>query len=160
MAKMLSEQNLKKLEELKKRYPTTKALLLPVLWMAQEQFGWISLDTMKYVADLLNLPFHHVYGVVTFYTMFNSKPIGKYHIQVCTNVSCMLRGAENIRDHICRRLNVGINETTPDRTFTVTEVECLGSCGTAPMVQVNNDEYYDNLNLEKVNKLLEDWSKK
>src|SRR5712692_7119965 len=99
---MFSEANLKKVEELKKRYPTTQALTLPVLWIAQEQFGWISADVMKYVAGLLNVPVGHIYGVVTFYTMFNPRPMGKYHLQVCTNVSCQLRGAEKLLDHVCR----------------------------------------------------------
>ncbi|MGA2622784.1 MAG: NADH-quinone oxidoreductase subunit NuoE [Bacteroidota bacterium] len=150
---MLSEENLKKIEELKKRYPTAKALVLPVLWMAQEQFGWISPETMKYVAGLLNVPLGHIYGVVTFYTMFNTKPVGKYHVQVCTNVSCQLLGADKLTEHICARLKVKPGETTPDKKFTVTEVECLGSCGTAPMMQVN-DEYYEGLTTEAVDKLL------
>lgn len=150
---MLSEENLKKLEKLKKQYPTKKALTLPVLWMAQEQFGWISPQVMKYVAELLELPVSQVYGVVTFYTMFNTRPVGKYHLQVCTNVSCQLLGAEKLTDHICHRLNVTIGETTGDKKFTVSEVECLGSCGTAPMMQVN-EEYYENLSREKVDTIL------
>jgi NADH-quinone oxidoreductase subunit E len=153
---MLSAENLKKIEELRKCYPTTKALTLPVLWMVQEQFGWISPDAMKYVAELLALPVHHVYGVVTFYTMFNTKPVGKYHIQVCTNVSCQLRGAEKIAGHICKRLGVKPGETTSDNKFTVTEVECLGSCGTAPMMQVNN-EYYENLSDGTIDTLLSEF---
>ncbi len=150
---MLSEDNLKKIQELKKRYPTAKALALPVLWIAQEQFGWISPETMKYVAGLLNVPLGHIYGVVTFYTMFNTKPVGKYHVQVCTNVSCQLLGAEKLTEHICTRLKVKPGETTADKKFTVTEVECLGSCGTAPMMQVN-DEYYEGLTTEAVDKVL------
>ncbi len=150
---MFTEQNLQKLETLKKQYPTTKALTLPALWMAQEQFGWISPETMQYIAALLNLPVAHVYGVVTFYTMFNTKPVGKYHLQVCTNISCQLRGAEKLAGHICEKLHVNMGETTADKRFTVVEVECLGSCGTAPMMQVN-DEYYENLTAEKVDKLL------
>ena len=150
---MFSEENLKRIEALKRRYPTTKALMLPVLWMAQKQFGWISPETMRYIARLLNLPSSHVYGVVSFYTMFNSKPVGKHHLQICTNVSCQLLGAENIADHVCKRLSLKIGQTTPDKKFTVTEVECLGSCGTAPMMQVN-DDYYENLTLEKIDMLL------
>jgi NADH-quinone oxidoreductase E subunit len=153
---MFTQENLNKLEELKKRYPATKALTLPVLWMAQEQFGWISPDVMKYVAGLLNLPVHHVYGVVTFYTMFNTRPVGKYHLQVCTNVSCQLRGAERIVDHVCQRLGVRMGELTADKKFSVVEVECLGSCGTAPMMQVN-DDYHENLTNEKVDKLLSEF---
>jgi NADH-quinone oxidoreductase E subunit len=150
---MLNTESLQKLELLKKQFPTPKALTLPVLWMIQDQYGWISPDAMKYVAELLDLPVRHVYGVVTFYTMFNTKPVGKYHVQVCTNVSCQLLGAEKIFDHVCKRLNVALGETTEDSRFTVTEVECLGSCGTAPMMQVN-EEYYENLTQEKVDKLL------
>ncbi len=154
-APQFSEENLKKLEELKKRYPTTKALVLPVLWLAQEQFGWISGETLRYIAGLLNVPVSHLYGVLTFYTMYNAKPVGKYHLQVCTNVSCMLRGGEALRDRICQTLNIGIGETTPDGRFTVSEVECLGSCGTAPMLQAN-DRYYENLNPADVDRLLEE----
>ncbi len=149
-----SEENLKKLEDLKKRYPTTKALVLPVLWLAQEQFGWISGETLKYVSGLLDVPVSHLYGVLTFYTMYNAKPVGKFHLQVCTNVSCMLRGAETLRDRICEKLNIGVGETTPDGRFTVSEVECLGSCGTAPMLQAN-DRFYENLNPADVDRLLE-----
>jgi NADH-quinone oxidoreductase subunit E len=151
---MLSEENLKKIEVLKPRFQTTQALTLPVLWMIQQQYGWISSEAMQYVAQLLNVPVSHVYGVVTFYTMYNQQPIGKYHLQVCTNVSCMLNGGEELRDHICKRLGVKLGETTSDNRFTVTEVECLGSCGTAPMMQVN-DDYFENLTLEQVDELLE-----
>ena len=150
---MFTKENLDKIEKLKKQYPTAKALTLPVLWMAQEQFGWISPETMKYVAQLLNLPVSHIYGVVTFYTMFNARQVGRYHVQVCTNISCQLLGAEKLADHICHRLNINMGETTPDKKFTLSEVECLGSCGTAPMIQVN-EEYYENLSNEEVDKIL------
>jgi NADH-quinone oxidoreductase E subunit len=150
---MLTESQHKTLDELRKRYPTTKALTLHLLWMVQENEGWISEDSMKEVAGLLDLPFSHVYGVVSFYTMFNRKPVGKHHVQVCTNVSCQLRGAEKLLDHVCERLRVKVGETTADKKFTVTEVECLGSCGTAPMMQVN-DDFHENLSLEKADHLL------
>ncbi len=155
---MFTEENLRKVEEIKKRYPKPMAALLPVLWLAQEQFGWISEDVMHYIADLLGIPFNHVLGVVTFYTMYNRKPVGKYHIQVCANVSCMLRGSDNLIEHIEHRLGVKVGETTPDKMFTLSEVECLGSCGTAPMMQVNND-YYDNLTAERIDNLLEEFKK-
>lgn len=151
---MFTEENVKKVEEIKKRYPTTMAALLPVLWIAQEQFGWISEEVMHYVADLLALPFEHVLGVVTFYTMFNRKPVGKYHLQVCANVSCMLRGSDNLVEYLERKLGVRTGETTPDKMFTLSEVECLGSCGTAPMMQVNND-YYENLTAAEVDHILD-----
>jgi NADH-quinone oxidoreductase subunit E len=150
---MLSPENLKKLDELRKRFPNAKPLTLPVLWMIQKEHGWISPEAMRYVAGLIGVPLPHVYGVVTFYTMFNTKPVGKYHLQVCTNVSCMLRGGDELRDHLCRRLGIAPGETTPDSRFTVTEVECLGSCGTAPMMQVN-DAYHENLSAERLNTLL------
>ncbi len=151
---MFTEENLRKVEEIKRRYPNQMAAVLPVLWLAQEQFGWISEEVMHYVAELLAVPFSHILGVVTFYTMFNKKPVGKYHIQVCANVSCMLRGSDNLVEHLERELGVRVGETTPDQIFTLDEVECLGSCGTAPMMQVN-DDYYDNLTPEKIDRLLD-----
>ncbi len=150
---MLTKENLEKFEQLKSSYPTKKALTLHVLWMAQEQFGWISPETMKYAAGLLDVPLQHVYGVVTFYTMFNTTPVGKYHLQVCTNVSCMLRGAERLCSRITQRLGIKVGETSPDRKFTLTEVECLGSCGTAPMLQLN-DDFQENLSEAKLDQLL------
>ena len=140
----LSPDRLARLEKLKTLYPTKKSLTLPVLWMAQEQFGWISPETMKYVAGLLDLPLQHIFGVVTFYTMFNTKPVGTYHLQVCTNISCMLRGSDELCEGISRRLGIRIGETTQDNKFTLSRVECLGSCGSAPMMQVN-DDYHENL---------------
>ena len=150
---MLSEQNLKKVEELKQRFPTTKPLTLPVLWMIQEQHGYISQEAMRYVAQLLNVTYGHVYGVVSFYSMYNDRPVGRYHLQVCTNISCMLRGAEKICDRVSRKLGIRVGETTTDKKFTLSEVECLGSCGTAPMMQIN-DDYYEDLNEERVDRIL------
>ena len=150
---MLTEQNLKKIEEIKKRYPTAKAALLPTLWIAQDQYGWISQETMKEVASLLNLPYGHVLGVVSFYSMFYDKPIGKYHLQVCTNVSCQLLGSEKIVDYLSKKCNLKVDETSADGKYTLSEVECLGSCGTAPMMQIN-DEYYENLTKEKIDHIL------
>jgi NADH-quinone oxidoreductase subunit E len=151
---MLSESNQKKVEELKLRYPTSQALLLPVLWIVQEQEGFISEDSMKYVATLLNIPFGHVLGVVTFYTMLNRNKLGKHHIEVCTNVSCMLRGSGKILEHIEKRLGIKVGETSKDQKWTLSEVECMGSCGSAPMLSIG-DTYYENLTLEKVDKLID-----
>jgi NADH-quinone oxidoreductase subunit E len=150
---MLSEQSLKKIEELKKRYPRPQPVVLAALWMWQEENGWISREGMVEVAGLLGIPEHHVYGVVSFYTMFNSTPVGRHKIEVCTNVSCMLRNSDRIVKHIQESLNVGVGETTPDGRFTLVEAECLGSCGTAPMMQVG-DEYYENLDEAKVDAIL------
>jgi NADH-quinone oxidoreductase subunit E len=150
---MLSEQHIAKIEELKKRYPRPQPVVLAALWMWQEEHGWISKEGIVEVARLLGLPEHHVYGVVSFYTMFNTRPVGRHKIEVCTNVSCMLRKSDRILDHIRTRLNVGAGETTPDGRFTLVEAECLGSCGTAPMMQVG-DEYYENLDEAKVDAIL------
>jgi NADH-quinone oxidoreductase E subunit len=152
---MLSEENLKKIEELKKSYPTAQALVLPVLWMIQEEHGYISEESMKYAAQLLDVPFAHVLGVVTFYTMFHSTPVGKHHIEVCTNVSCMLRGSEKIVELLEKRLGIGLGETSKDKKWTLSEVECMGSCGTAPMLAVG-EEYHENLTPEKLEQVLSD----
>jgi NADH-quinone oxidoreductase subunit E len=151
---MLNEENQKRIEELRKRYPTSQALVLPVLWMVQEQEGYISEDSMKYVAALLHIPFGHILGVVSFYTMLQKNRIGKHHIEVCTNVSCMLRGSGKILEHIEQRLCVTVGETSPDKKWTLSEAECMGSCGTAPMLAIG-DEYYENLTLEKIDKLID-----
>ena len=123
--------------------------------MVQEKEGWISEDSMKYVGDLLSIPYEHILGVVTFYTMFNSKPVGKIHLQVCTNVSCMLKGGYELFKYISDKLGIKNKDVTKDGVFSIEEVECLGSCATAPMMQVNNREFYENLTKEKVDKLIE-----
>jgi NADH-quinone oxidoreductase subunit E len=150
---MLSELNLKKLDGLKKYYKTSQALVLPALWMAQQEQGFISEEAMKHVSQLLNVPYGHILGVVTFYTMFHSKPIGKHHIEVCTNVSCMLRGSGRIVEHLEQRLGIKMGETSKDKKWSLSETECMGSCGTAPMVAVG-EEYYENLTPEQVDKIL------
>lgn len=150
---MFSEQQLKRIEELKQRYQHPQSVVLEALWMWQDMHGWISEDGMKYVAGLLGIPYHDVYGVVTFYTMFNRKPVGKHKIEVCTNISCMLRGSDRIVEHLESRLRIHLGETTPDKLYTLVEAECLGSCGTAPMMQVG-DEYYENLDVATVDKIV------
>jgi NADH-quinone oxidoreductase E subunit len=150
---MLTEENLKKVEEIRKRYPVAQAALLPVLWIAQEQEGWISEEMMRYVGKLLDLPFGHVLGVVTFYSMYNSRKLGKYHIEVCTNVSCMLRGSDKILETIEHRCGVKPGQTSADGKWTVSEVECMGACGGAPMLSIG-EEYYEDLTPEKTEKIL------
>jgi NADH-quinone oxidoreductase subunit E len=149
----LSSRSLEQIETLKKRYQHPQSVVLAALWLWQEEHGWISAEGMKYIADLLGIPAHHVYGVVTFYTMYNDKPSGKYKIEVCTNVSCMLRGCDSILHHLEMKLNIRCGETTADNKFTLVEAECLGSCGTAPMMQIG-DEYHENLDLTKVDRIL------
>ena len=151
---MFTEEELKKLDEIKSHYLDNKSALLPALWMIQEKYGWISTDNMKYIGDLLNVPYEHILGVVSFYTMFNEKPVGKYNLQICTNVSCMLRGGYELFRYISEKLGIKNKETTNDGMFTIEEVECLGSCATAPMMQVNNKEFYENLTPEKIDELI------
>jgi len=152
---MLTQENKNKIDALKKQFPDTRSITISALHIAQEQYGWVSEDSMKEIASLLNLPESHVIGVATFYSMFNKKPVGKFHIQVCTNISCQLLGAEKISQYLCKKLNIKVGETTSDKKFTVSEVECLGSCGTAPMMQVN-DDYHENLTPEKIDHILQD----
>ncbi len=135
------------------RYPNKESALLPTLHLVQEVWGWISPEAVLYVGSLLDLSPATVFGVVSFYNMYNQKPVGKYHLQVCTNLSCMVRRAYDIYDHLCDKLAVNPGATTKDGQFTVVEVECLGSCGTAPVVQVNND-YHENMDVEKMDALL------
>ena len=153
---MLNDANIKKIDELRKRYPTAQALVLPVLWIVQEQEGYISEDSMRYVAALLGLPFGHILGVVTFYTMLHSKPAGKHHIEICTNVSCMLRGSGKILEYLEKKLGIKAGEVSPDKRWSLAEAECMGSCGTAPMIAVG-DEYYENLTIAKIDALLENF---
>ena len=144
-----SAKNLKKIEEILAKYPAKKPAVMPVLYLAQEQNGWISGEVMEEVAKVLDMHPEEVLGIVTFYTMYFQKPMGKYHIQVCTNVSCMLRGAYDIYDKVKEKLGIDNMEVTKDQVFSLEEVECMGSCGTAPMIAVNED-YYENLDKEKV----------
>lgn len=150
---MFSPEQLTHIDELKKRYQNPQAVVLAALWIWQEQHGWVSEEGMKEVANLLGVPYHHIYGVVTFYTMYNQKPMGKYKIEVCTNVSCMLRGCDKIINRIEQKLGITLGRPDPDAKYTLIEAECLGSCGTAPMMQVG-DEYYENLDEAKVDAVL------
>lgn len=153
---VFDENELKTVQYHISKYPKPMAAVMPLLWMIQNKYGWISTDAMKYVGDLLGLPHDHVLGVATFYTMYFKRPMGKDHLQICTNVSCMLRGGYEIYNHVSGKLKIKNKEITEDKMFSIEEVECLGSCGTAPMLQVSNREYYENLTIESVDKLLED----
>ena len=148
------EEVKKRFEHLLTLYPTKEAVLLPTLHLVQETWGWISPEAVLYVGGLLDLSPATVFGVVSFYDMYNQKPVGKYQLRVCTNLSCMVTNAYDIYEHLCDRLQVSPHETTKDGLYTVVEVECLGSCGTAPVVQVNND-YHENMSVERMDALLE-----
>ena len=151
-----SEAALAEYRELLTHYPTRQAALLPTLWIAQREFGWLSSEAMMYVANLMELPPSHVRGVVTFYTMFYQQPVGKWHIEVCTNLSCRLRGADQIVDTIKEKLAIHVGQTTSDKKFTLSRAECLASCGTAPMLQLNHDLFYENLTPESTLKLIDE----
>lgn len=147
-------ENKKKFEDLLTRYPNKEAALLPALWLAQNQHGYLPLDVQEYVAKLIGVSAAHVYGVVTFYTMFKDKPVGKYHLGVCRTLSCALCGGEDLVRHIERRYKIKNNEVTPDGRFSLEEMECLASCGTAPAMMVN-EGYFENVTAEKLDQLLD-----
>jgi len=132
---------------------------MPVLYLGQEQNGWISKEVMIEIASVLEITEEEVFGVVTFYTMFFEKPMGKNHLQVCTNVSCMLRGGYEIYQQVKEKLGIDNMEVTEDQKFSLEEVECMGSCGTAPMMAVNED-YFEDLTAEKVNEIIESLKEK
>jgi NADH-quinone oxidoreductase subunit E len=143
------------------RYPDgkQKSALLPVLHIAQAEFdGWLSSDVMDYVASILNIQPIEVYEVASFYSMYNLKPVGKCLLEVCRTSSCWIRGAEDVVKHIEKRLGIKEGETTEDGMFTLKTVECLGSCGTAPMLMCGA-QFHENLTLEKVDTLLENLKK-
>ena len=150
-----SSKNLQKIEQLKKKYPKDEALTLPLLWIAQYQEGHISIDMIKEVAQYCNKSAMEVYSVASFYTMFNLQPVGKYHIQVCKTLSCKLCGQEDIFSSLKNILDINTNQTTDDNLFTLSQVECLGSCGTSPVMEIN-DKYYENLTPQKVEDIIEE----
>ena len=149
-----TKENLEKIEMLKLRYPNPKALSLPSLWMAQYQEGVISLDAIEVIGKLIDWAPMEIYRVATFYTMFNLEPVGKYHIQLCKTLSCALCGKAEMLSHLENRLGIKPGESSKDGRFTLTQVECLGSCGTAPVMQIN-DLYYENLTPEKIDVILD-----
>lgn len=137
-----------------KKYPVKQPAVMAALYIGQEQNGFISLEVIKEVSEILDMHAHDVMGVVSFYTMYHQKPMGKYHIQVCTNVSCMLRGGYDIWNRMKDKFQIGHMEVTPDQKFSLEEVECMGSCGTAPMFAINED-FYENLTNEKAEEIIE-----
>jgi NADH-quinone oxidoreductase E subunit len=154
MSVQFSQESFNEFEKIVAKYPQKNAAMLPVLYLAQKEFGYISPEVMEYVAEIMGVSVARVLGVVTFYTMFNMKPIGRHHIQVCRTLPCALAGSERITAAIKDKLKINVGETTPDRRFTLSEVECLASCGTAPMMQIN-DDYYENLTEKSVGEILD-----
>jgi NADH-quinone oxidoreductase subunit E len=135
------------------RYPERRAALLPVLWKAQRKWGWLSVPVLRKVAETIGLPASEVLAVASFYSMLKKQPTGRYLIQVCHTLSCAQRGADGIVDHLKSRLGISEGQTTPDGLFTLQRVECLASCGSAPMCQVN-DDFHEFLTPDRVDELL------
>lgn len=150
---MLREKYRKEIDDILARYPVKRSALIPLLYLAQREEGYVSEAAMKEIAGLLRLTPPQVYETVTFYTMLNLKPVGKFHIQVCKSLMCALVGSDQVIGWIKSKLGIGPGQTTPDRLFTVSAVECLAACGTGPMMQVN-DDYYERLTEEKLDRIL------
>ncbi|MBI3883081.1 MAG: NAD(P)H-dependent oxidoreductase subunit E [Sphingobacteriales bacterium] len=152
-----SQERLAKVAEIIARYPQgrQKSALLPVLHLAQEQYGWLDTPVMDYVAGLLSIEPIEVYEVASFYSMYNLKPVGKFLFEVCQTGPCMLNGSDNIIDYIKQKLNIAVGETTADGMFTLKAVECLGACGYAPMMQLGK-HYREHLTKEKVDAIIEE----
>ncbi|MSS71290.1 MAG: NADH-quinone oxidoreductase subunit NuoE [Candidatus Latescibacteria bacterium] len=155
MPVQFSPEAKKEFDELLTRYPYKEPALLPVLHLAQREFGHLSLDALKYVADLLELPPARVAGVATFYPMYHFKPVGKYLLHVCATLSCALLGAEGVVDYLQKKLGVHAGETTPDGRFTLLKVECVASCGTAPVLMLN-ETLIHKVTREKLDDILAD----
>ncbi|NIM20261.1 MAG: NADH-quinone oxidoreductase subunit NuoE [Candidatus Latescibacteria bacterium] len=149
-----NEQSERRYQEALEMYPTKEAALLPVLWIAMDQFGALPTEVLEYVSSRLDLPPVRVFSAVEFYTMFYREPRGRYHIQVCRNLSCTLRGSEQLMGLLEGKLGIQPGETTEDGNFSIETAECLGSCGTAPVMRVN-DTYYEDLTIEKLEKIIE-----
>jgi NADH-quinone oxidoreductase subunit E len=153
MPKLLSPKFYEEMGKLETRYPTKVALLLPALHAAQDELGWLSPETMEEIGEYIGIHPAQVKEVASFYTMYNLKPVGKYHLKICTNVACCLRGAYDVVEHTEKKLGIKVGQTTPDKKFTLNEEECLGACGTAPAMMLN-DDYVENLDIPKMDEVL------
>ena len=157
MSIQFSQEKLSKVQDIIARYPVgkQKSALLPVLHIAQETYGWLSVETMDYVASLLSLEPIEVYEVATFYSMYNLKPVGKHVFEVCQTGPCMVNGSDDIIDYIKQTLGIKVGETTADGLFTLKTVECLGACGYAPMMQLGKT-FREHLTKEKIDQIIAD----
>lgn len=152
---MISEQAKQHMRDLAARYPVSRSAVLPALHIAQQEEGYITQEGLQAVAEVLNLTVDDVESVATFYTMYYQQPMGKKVIKVCNSISCYLRNCDALIEHMEQRLGIKRGETTPDGNFTLLTVECLASCGTAPVLQVN-DEFVENVTPEKADQLIKD----
>jgi len=151
---MLSKTAIKELEEIRQKYPNASAALLPALYIAQREFGYLGADAYEAVSDALGIPKAIARGVGTFYTMYKHKPMGRHIVQLCTNVSCMILGAEKLADFLKNKYGLEPGGTTPDKRFSLVIMECIGACGTAPAMLVN-DDFYENLTEKYIGEILE-----
>ena len=149
----------RKYQQLETRYPVKRSALIPMLLYGQDEFGFISDELIEEIARRLDLKTVQVEETLGYYSMLHRKPLGKYHVQVCTNISCMLRGGEELLEHCKERLGIGHKQTTPDGVFSLEEVECIGACSWAPAVQVNYD-FHENLTPDAMNIVLEQYRKR
>ncbi len=154
--KSFDARDLAEIQKLTAKYPEKQAAVLPVLWYAQDKFGHSDPTVQKLVAETLDLPEALIHGVVTFYTQFYEKPMGKHVLDVCTCLSCQVCGGYDILHYLEEKLGIKEGQTTPDGEFSIQSVECLGACGYAPMLQVTNDKFVNHLTREKVDKLIDD----
>lgn len=154
MAYTFSPDTQAKFEALVSRYPEKKAALIPTLWLAQNELGWLSPEALAHCAKSLDLPPSKAYSVASFYTMFNLKPVGKYKIEVCRTLSCAMCGAFDMIDHLEQKLGIHLGETTPDGKFTLLTQECLAACGTGPVMQINGRQYVESLTTDRIDEIL------
>ena len=151
-----SDAEQRQVDEWVAKYPTSDGAVMRVLWLAQEKFGWLPAEVLQLVADTIDVPYAKVYGVATFYTQYYKQPMGKWVLDVCTCFSCQVCGGYDILHYLEEQLGITKGETTDDGLFSVQEVECLGACGSAPMLQVTNGPYVHNLTPQKCDRLLAD----
>ena len=154
---MFKESVLKEIDAIKAKYPDRNSALLPSLYIAQREFGWLSHEAMEKVSRALNIPEAMVRGTASFYSMFRHKPVGRHLIQLCTNVSCMILGAEKLVDFLGSRYGLKPNSTSEDGRFSLVIMECIGACGTAPAMLVNTD-FHDNLSEKRIEEILEKYT--
>jgi NADH-quinone oxidoreductase subunit E len=143
----LSNESIEFVKKELKRYETAHSAIIPSLFRVQKEKGWVPPEAVPFLSKLMGLPEAHINEVLYFYTMFNKKPVGKFHIQVCTNISCAMNGGRELTQALCKHYGVEEGQVSADGKVTISKVECLGSCGTAPMMQVN-DQYIENLTTE------------
>ena len=155
---MFSKETEDKLKHLASIYPHKRSALIPMLLLAQKEHGYVKNEAVEYVGKYLDLDPSEVDSILSFYTLLRRRPVGKYHIMICTNLACLLQGSDEIEACVKRKLGVGLGEVTPDGLFSAIEFECLGSCTTAPAIQVNG-EFYENLDVKKTETLIDELRK-